>query len=49
MRVALISPPTRARVRQEITQKQLEEASGVKQLAGLPKEKGTTDPQLMTI
>ena len=49
LRVALISELIRARNDQGITQKQLEEASGVKQPVIARMEKGTTDPQLMTI
>lgn len=49
LRVALISELIHARQDKGITQKQLEEASGVRQPVIARMEKGTTDPQLMTI
>ena len=49
LRVALISELIHARQDIGITQKQLEEASGVKQPVIARMERGTTDPQLMTI
>lgn len=49
LRVALISELIHARQDKGITQKQLEEVSGVKQPVIARMENGTTDPQLMTI
>jgi len=49
LRVALISELIHARQDKGITQKQLEEASGVRQPVIARMERGTTDPQLMTI
>ena len=49
LRVALISELIRARNDQGITQKQLEEASGVKQPVIARMEKGTSDPKLTTM
>lgn len=49
LKVALISEMISARKQQGLTQKQLEEASGVKQPIIARMEKGVTDPQLTTI
>ena len=49
LRVALISEIINARHEQEITQKKLEELSGVKQPIIARLEKGTTDPQISTV
>ena len=49
LRVALISEIINARHEQEITQKELEELSGVRQPIIARLEKGTTDPQISTV
>jgi len=49
LRVALISEIISERHKQEITQKELEELSGVKQPVIARLEKGTTDPQISTV
>ena len=48
-RVAIINEMIRAREEEGITQKQLEEMSGIKQPVISRMEKGTTDPQLSTV
>jgi DNA-binding XRE family transcriptional regulator len=49
VRVAIISEMIKAREESGITQKQLEEMSGIKQPVISRMEKGTTDPQLSTV
>lgn len=49
IKVQLITEILRARENQGLTQKQLEQASGVKQPIIARLEKGTTDPQLTTV
>lgn len=49
IRISLIGEITQARKAQGLTQKQIEELSGVKQPIIARMEKGTTDPQLSTI
>lgn len=49
LRVALIGEIIKARQEKGITQKQLEELSGVKQPVIARMERGTTSPQLETI
>lgn len=49
LKAQVISEILKARHEQGLTQKQLEEASGVQQPVIARMEKGTTDPQLMTI
>ncbi|MEI6286941.1 MAG: helix-turn-helix domain-containing protein [Bacillota bacterium] len=49
LRVALVGEIVNARQLQGLTQKQLEEASGVKQPVIARLERGTTDPQLSTV
>lgn len=49
LRVALIGEIVNARQEHGITQKQLEELSGIKQPIIARLEKGTTDPQLSTL
>ena len=49
VRVAIISEMIKAREEGGITQKQLEEMSGIKQPVISRMEKGTTDPQLSTV
>lgn len=49
MRVSLIGEIAKARKELGLTQKQIEEMSGVKQPIIARMEKGTTDPQLSTI
>lgn len=48
-RVAIINALIQAREEEGITQKQLEELSGIKQPVISRMEKGTTDPQLSTV
>lgn len=48
-RVAIINEMIKAREENGITQKQLEEMSGIKQPVISRMEKGTTDPQLSTV
>lgn len=49
MRVALVSELIKARQGKGLTQKKLEEMSGVKQPVIARLERGTTDPQLSTV
>lgn len=49
LRVSIISEIINARHEQEITQKELEELSGVKQPVIARLESGTTDPQISTV
>lgn len=49
VRVAIVNEMIRAREEDGITQKQLEEMSGVKQPVISRMEKGATDPQLSTV
>ena len=49
LRVSLVNEIIQARQEQGITQKQLEEMSGVRQPVIARLEKGTTDPQLTTV
>lgn len=49
LKVALVSELIEARQKGGLTQKQLEEASGVKQPVIARLERGTTDPQLSTV
>lgn len=49
LRVALIGELIKARKEQGITQKQLEEMSGIKQPVIARMERGTTNPQLDTV
>jgi ribosome-binding protein aMBF1 (putative translation factor) len=49
IRVALVGEILKARHKSGLTQKELEEASGVKQPVIARMERGTTDPQLSTI
>ena len=49
LRVSLVNEIIQARHEQGITQKQLEEMSGVRQPIIARLEKGTTDPQLTTV
>lgn len=49
IRVSLIGEIAKARKEQGLTQKQIEEMSGVKQPVLARMERGTTDPQLSTI
>ena len=49
LRVALISEIIKARHEQELTQKELEELSGVRQPIIARLEKGSTDPQISTV
>ena len=49
LRVALIGELIKARQEKKITQKQLEELSGVKQPIIARMEKGTTSPQIDTV
>ena len=49
LRVALVNEIIQARQEKGITQKQLEEMSGVRQPVIARLEKGTTDPQLTTV
>ena len=49
MRVAVVSELIKARQAQGLTQKKLEEMSGVKQPVIARLERGTTDPQLSTV
>jgi len=49
LRVSLVNEIIQARQEQGITQKQLEEMSGVRQPIIARLEKGTTDPQLTTV
>ena len=49
MRTAIINEMIKAREENGITQKQLEEMSGIKQPVISRLEKGTTDPQLSTV
>lgn len=49
LRVSLIHAIIKAIYEQEITQKELEELSGVKQPIIARLEKGTTDPQISTV
>ena len=49
LRVAIIGELIQARTEQGLTQKQLEEMSGVKQPVIARLEKGITDPQISTV
>lgn len=49
LRVALISEIIEARHEKELTQKELEELSGVRQPIIARLEKGSTDPQISTV
>lgn len=49
VRIAIVNEMIRAREEDGITQKQLEEMSGVKQPVISRMEKGATDPQLSTV
>ncbi|MCL2088345.1 MAG: helix-turn-helix domain-containing protein [Oscillospiraceae bacterium] len=49
LRVAIIGELIKARQDNGLTQKELEEASGVKQPVIARMERGTTDPQLSTV
>ncbi|MFA6075036.1 MAG: helix-turn-helix transcriptional regulator [Negativicutes bacterium] len=49
LRVALVGEIINARQAKGMTQKQIEEASGVKQPVIARLERGTTDPQLSTV